>query len=161
MPWNASGWKRGNSSMNIQPDFEDFLRLLEAHEVDYMIVGGYAVAFHGFPRFTKDIDIFFDVSAANIERLRQVLVEFGFQEESVPCQAMETPGNVLAIGVAPIRIDLVNQIDGVAYAEARPNTVRGRYGCVEVTFIGREDLIRNKSSTPRSKDKADVEELTQ
>ena len=81
--------------MNIQPDFKDFLKLLETHQVDYMIVGGYAVAFHGFPRFTKDIDIFFDVSAANIDRLRQVLVEFGFREESVPREALETPGNVL------------------------------------------------------------------
>jgi hypothetical protein len=70
MLWNASAWKRESFSMNIQPDFKDFLRLLETHQVDYMIVGGYAVAFHGFPRFTKDIDIFFDVSAANIDRLR-------------------------------------------------------------------------------------------
>ncbi|MCY2986293.1 MAG: hypothetical protein NTY19_00230 [Planctomycetota bacterium] len=58
MLWNASAWKRGSFSMNIQPDFKDFLQLLETHQVDYMIVGGYAVAFHGFPRFTKDIDIF-------------------------------------------------------------------------------------------------------
>ena len=70
MPWNASAWKRGSFSMNIQPDFEDFLRLLEGHQVDYMIIGGYAVAFHWFPRFTKDIDIFFDASTANAERLR-------------------------------------------------------------------------------------------
>ena len=63
--------------MNIQPDFEDFLRLLEGRQVDYMIVGGYAVAFHGFPRFTKDIDIFFDTSRENVDRLRQVVVEFG------------------------------------------------------------------------------------
>ncbi len=146
--------------MNIQPDFRDFLKLLETHQVDYMIVGGYAVAFHGFPRFTKDIDIFFDVSAANIDRLRQVLVEFGFREESVPREALETPGNVLAIGVAPVRIDILNRIDGVAYAEAKPNTVRGNYDRLAVTFIGRQDLIRNKSSTSRAKDKADVEELT-
>ena len=66
--------------MNIQPDFEDFLRLLEGHQVDYMIVGGYAVAFHGYPRFTKDIDIFFDRSDDNIKRLQRAVVEFGFQE---------------------------------------------------------------------------------
>lgn len=146
--------------MNIQPDFEDFLRLLQAHEVDYMIVGGYAVAFHGFPRFTKDIDIFLDLSAANIDRVCQVLVEFGFQEKSVPREALETSGNVVAIGVPPVRIDLVNHIDGVTFVQARTNTVRGKYGRVDVTFIGLQDLIRNKSSTPRAKDKADVEELT-
>jgi hypothetical protein len=160
MQWNASAWKQGSSSMNIQPDFEDFLRLLETHEVDYMIVGGYAVAFHGFPRFTRDIDIFFDASTANMDRLSQVLVAFGFQEKSVPREAMQTPGNVVAIGVPPVRIDLVNRIDGVTYAEARSNTVRGKYGSVDVTFIGRQDLIRNKLATSRTQDKADVEELS-
>jgi predicted nucleotidyltransferase len=146
--------------MNTQPDFEDFLRLFEAHHVDYMIVGGYAVAFHGFPRFTKDIDVFFDNSTANVDRVCRVLVEFGFRAESVDRKSLETPGTVLAIGLPPVRIDLVNQIDGVAFAEAKGNTVRGRYGGVDVTFIGLQELIRNKSSTPRAKDKADVEELT-
>jgi hypothetical protein len=75
---NVSDWKQANSSMNIQPDFEEFLRLLETHQVDYMIVGGYAVAFHGYVRFTKDIDIFFASSPPNIERLRHALAEFGF-----------------------------------------------------------------------------------
>ena len=65
--------------MSTHPDFEDFLRLLEERRVDYMIVGGYAVAFHGFPRFTKDIDVFFEASPANAARLRAALVAFGFQ----------------------------------------------------------------------------------
>lgn len=146
--------------MSIQPDFEEFLRLLESRRVDYMIVGGYAVAFHGFPRFTKDIDIFFDVSEPNIELLGQVLVEFGFREETIPRKELGTPGNVFAIGIEPVRIDLVNRIDGVSFGEARANAVRGKYGGVGVNFIGLQDLIRNKSSTPRAKDKADVEELT-
>jgi hypothetical protein len=145
--------------MNIQSDFEEFLRLLEHHQVDYMIVGGYAVAFHGYPRFTKDIDIYFEASASNVDRLCQALMQFGFRAETLPRQAFERPGSVFAIGVTPVRIDLLNQIDGVAYAQARGNAVRGKYGQVEVTFIGRQDLIRNKSSTPRAKDKADVEEL--
>ncbi|MCU0963140.1 MAG: hypothetical protein MUF48_23860, partial [Pirellulaceae bacterium] len=109
-------WKQGSSSMNIQRDFEDFLRLLEAHAVEYMIVGGYAVAFHGFPRF--------------------------------------------AIGVPPVRIDLINTIDGVLFADARQQAVRGKYGRVVVSFMGREDLIRNKRATNRMKDLADVEELS-
>jgi hypothetical protein len=125
-----------------------------------MIVGGYAVAFHGFPRFTKDIDIFFDASAENIDRLRRALVDFGFQEETVPGDAFARKGSILTFGASPVRIDLVNDIDGVTFAEARANTVRGRYGRAQVTFIGLEDLLRNKRSTPRAKDKADVEELT-
>lgn len=147
--------------MLTQPDFEDFLRLLESHRVDYMIIGGYAVAFHGFPRFTKDIDIYYDISPANLERLRRALVELGFQEENIIGQPIDGLGNILVIGVPPVRIDLVNHIDGVTYADARPNVVRGKYGDVDVTFIGRADLIRNKLATPRAKDKADVEELTQ
>ncbi len=146
--------------MNIQPDFAAFLRLLEKHRVDYMVVGGYAVAFHGFPRFTKDIDIFFAAETDNIERLRAALVEFGFAEKELSGDLFTQQGNVLTFGVVPVRIDLLNQIDGVTFAEAKANAIRGKYGKVEVTFIGLADLLRNKRATPRMKDKADVEELT-
>ena len=145
--------------MNTQPDFEDFLRLLEVHRVDYMIVGGYAVAYHGFPRFTKDIDVFFSDEADNLARLQAALVEFGFQAASVPLETLGRPDAVLAIGVEPVRIDLLNRIAGVNFADARPNTVRGRYGGVEVTFIGKEDLLRNKRASGRPRDLGDIDEL--
>ncbi|MCH7921392.1 MAG: nucleotidyltransferase [Planctomycetes bacterium] len=147
--------------MNTHPDFEELLRLLEEHRVEYMVVGGYAVAFHGYPRFTKDIDVFFQSDDENVRLLRQALMAFGFREEDLPREAFTTPGNVLTFGVVPTRIDLINSIDGVTYEEARRNVVRGAYGEVEVTFIGFEDLIKNKKSTPRAKDKGDVEELLQ
>ena len=147
--------------MNIHPDFEELLRLLEEHGVDYMIVGGYAVAYHGHPRFTKDIDLFFDTTQENVDRLRKALIAFGFPERGLPPDAFTTKGNVLTFGVIPTRVDLINDIDGVTYATARRNAVRGTYGGVQVTFIGFEDLIRNKQATPRAKDKGDVEELTQ
>ena len=147
--------------MNTHPDFEELLRLLEEHRVEYMVVGGYAVAFHGYPRFTKDIDVFFQSDDENVRLLRQALMAFGFREEDLPREAFATPGNVLTLGVVPTRIDLSNSIDGVTYEEARRNVVRGTYGEVEVTFIGFEDLIKNKKSTPRAKDKGDVEELLQ
>ncbi len=147
--------------MNTHPDFEELLRLLEEHRVEYMVVGGYAVAFHGYPRFTKDIDVFFQSDDENVRLLRQALMAFGFREEDLPREAFTTPGNVLTFGVVPTRIDLINSIDGVTYEEARRNVVRGAYGEVEVTFIGFEDLIKNKKSTPRAKDRGDVEELLQ
>jgi hypothetical protein len=81
--------------MNIHPDFEELLRLLEEHGVEYMIVGGYAVAYHGHPRFTKDIDVFFQPSEHNAKRLRQALLAFGFREEDLPLEAFRTIGNVL------------------------------------------------------------------
>jgi len=145
--------------MNIHPDFEELLRLLEEREIEYMIVGGYAVAYHGHPRFTKDIDLFFRLTEANVLRLRQALVAFGFREEDLPLDAFTTVGNVLTFGTVPTRVDLLNQIDGVTYDEACPNVVRGKYGDVDVTFIGLTDLVKNKKATPRAKDKGDVEEL--
>ena len=147
--------------MNTHPDFEELLRLLEDHRVDYMIVGGYAVAYHGYPRFTNDIDLFFDPADENAARLRNALMAFGFQKEDLPSEAFRMAGNILTFGVAPTRVDFINSIDGVTFEEARPNVVRGTYGSVEVSFIGFDDLIRNKKATRRPKDRGDVEELTQ
>jgi hypothetical protein len=147
--------------MNIHPDFNELFQLLEEHHVDYMIVGGYALAFHGFPRFTQDIDIFFELSLQNVARLREALVEFGFTEQDLPEDAFTATGNILTFGVAPSRVDLLNDIDGVRYAQAKANIVRGKYGDVGVNFIGREDLIKNKLATPRPQDKLDIQSLTQ
>ena len=96
--------------MNTHPDFEELLRLLEEHHVEYMIVGGYAVAYHGHPRFTKDIDVFFRRSEDNAKRLREALLVFGFREEDLPLEAFTTIGNVLTFGVVPTRVDLINEI---------------------------------------------------
>lgn len=145
--------------MNIHPDFEELLKLLEEYAVDYMIVGGYAVAYHGHPRFTKDIDVFFDSTRENVNRLRRVLIAFGFREEDLPAEAFTTKGNMLTFGVPPSRVDFVNDIDGVTFEQARPNIVKGTYGSIEVKFIGFNDLIRNKQATPRARDKGDIEEL--
>ena len=147
--------------MNIHPDFEELLRLLEENGIEYMIVGGYAVAYHGYPRFTKDIDLFFHLTSDNALRLRQALVKFGFREEDLPLDGFTTSGNVLTFGIAPVRVDMLNEIDGVTFDDAWPNAVRGRYGNVDVTFIGLADLVKNKKATPRMKDKGDVEELGQ
>ena len=146
-------------SINIQPDFEELLRLLEEYEVDYMIVGGYAVAFHGYPRFTKDIDIYFSPDTKNVARVRDALVAFGFPRDAVSDEMLLNPENIVTFGVTPVRVDFMGAIDGVPYETARENRVRGKYGSVEVFFIGRLDLIKNKRSTARARDKGDAEEL--
>ena len=145
--------------MNIQQDFSDLLALLEKHNVDYMVVGGYAVAFYGYPRFTKDIDIFFGISETNIESIVNALVEFGFNRDSLQKLLFDQKGSIITFGVAPVRVDFINEIDGVDFSDAKKSRVRGKYGDVEVYFIGREDLLKNKTSTKRLKDKADAEEL--
>lgn len=104
--------------MNIQPDFEELLRLLECHKVKYMIVGGYAVAFHGFPRFTKDIDIYYSDSDENITNLKKALLDFGFQHHQLPDELFKTKGNIITFGIEPIRIALLNEIDGVKFENA-------------------------------------------
>ena len=105
--------------------------------------------------------IFFNLSEENACRIQRALVAFGFRADEVPIHAFTTLGNVLTFGIIPSRVDLINEIDAVSYEEARKRMVRGKYGRVEVSFIGFEDLVRNKKATPRTRDKGDVEELTQ
>ena len=146
--------------MNIQQDFKELLELLEKNKVDYMIVGGYAVAFHGYPRFTKDIDIFYDSNdEKNIDKVINTLVQFGFSKEELKKTLFSTKGNLVTFGVAPVRVDFINEIDGVHFRDAKLDRVRGRYGDLDVFFISKKHLIQNKKSTPRIKDKADIEEL--
>lgn len=146
--------------MRIQQDFEELLGLLEQNHVRYLIVGGYAVAFHGYPRFTKDLDIFFENTPENISRLQKALLTFGFKESDVPRDIFSVPGNILTFGIEPVRVDLLNRIDGVEFTIAYANRVKGRYGKYDVAFIGKEELLLNKRSTNRLRDKADAEELS-
>ncbi len=147
--------------MNTQPDFEELLRLFEENKVKYLVVGGYALAFHGYPRFTKDIDIFYERTADNIECLRNALFAFGFGSNSLPLRLFEELGNIIKFGVEPVRIDLINDIDGDDFRNAYSQKVRGRYGEVEINFISKEDLIVNKTASGRLQDQADLEKLKQ
>jgi hypothetical protein len=124
-----------------------------------MIIGGYAVAFHGFVRFTKDIDIYFLCDQANIRRLRGALVDFGFAEQEIPTSVFSQKGDIIKFGIEPVRIDLINDIGGVQFIEAEKRVTRGRYGNIEVNFINLIDLLNNKLSTGRPQDKVDAEKL--
>jgi len=121
--------------MNIQQDFEELLKLLEDNSVQYIIVGGYAVAYHGFPRLTKDIDFFFDNSKENVKKIIRSLIEFGFPEADLDVETFTTEGNIITFGVEPMRVDFINQISGVKFDEAWNNKVRGKYGKVEVNWV--------------------------
>ena len=147
--------------MNIQQDFEELLKLLEEHKVEYLIVGGYAVAFHGYPRFTKDIDIYYNISAINILGLQKALEKFGFTIKDLPAELFYSKGNIITFGIEPVRVDLINEISGVEFNDAWENRARGNYGTSEVNFINKSDLIKNKTSTPRLQDKADAEKLSE
>lgn len=145
--------------MNIQQDFEELLSLLRQNEVDFVVVGSYAVAFHGSPRFTKDIDIFYKNTEDNVSKIRKTLIEFGFSDDDIPESSFTKEGNIISFGVEPMRVDLLNRIDGVTFSEVDEGKIIGKYGKAEIFFIGKKELLKNKTSTSRLKDKMDAENL--
>ena len=145
--------------METQPDFRELLALFNAHHVEYMIVGGYALAFHGAPRFTGDLDILGRPEAVNAHRVLTALEDFGFASLGLTSSDFDRPDQVVQLGVPPVRIDLITSITGVSWDEAWAGKVPGRYGDITVSYIGREQFIANKRATGRTKDVADLEEL--
>jgi len=145
--------------MEVQPDFRELLALLNDHRVSYMIVGGYALAFHGAPRFTGDLDIFIKADHENAQRIVAALDAFGFASLGLTATDFERPDQVIQLGVSPVRIDLITSISGVSWADAIAGRVQSNYGDVPVNYIGREQFISNKRATGRTKDLADLEAL--
>lgn len=145
--------------MEIQQDFRDLLALFDKHAVEYLIVGGYALAFHGAPRFTGDLDIFVGPDAENAEHILAALDEFGFGSLDLEATDFTAPNNVVQLGVPPVRIDLITSISGVSWRQAYASRVAGSYGALPVFFIGRDTFIANKRATNRIKDLADIEAL--
>jgi len=145
--------------MEVQPDFRDMLVLLNEHEVAYLIVGAYALAFHGAPRFTGDVDIFVRPDRENARRVLDALDAFGFRFPNLTAEDFENPNKVVQLGVPPVRIDIITSISGVTWEEAEASREPGLFGDVPVSYIGREQYIRNKRASGRKKDLADIEAL--
>jgi len=145
--------------MEIRNDFKELLELFNKHKVEYLIVGGYALAFHGAPRFTQDIGLFVRPTGENAERVLLALNEFGFGSINLSKEDFTTPGMIVQFGVAPVRIDVVTSVSGVSWEKADAGKVAGFYADTPVFFIGREDFITNKRTTGRAKDTADIEAL--
>ncbi len=145
--------------MEIQKDFKELLELLNAHEVEYLVVGGYALAFHGAPRFTGDIDLFCKPDVQNAKRILSALDEFGFGSLNLSQADFTSPDNVIQLGVPPVRVDIMTSLTDIPWDKARAGRTPGCYGGVTVHFIGREDLIANKHALGRKKDLADIEAL--
>ena len=122
-------------------------------------MGGYAVAFHAKPRFTKDIDLLVEPHPDNAQRLLRALSDFGFGAVDLAVGDFTIPGRVVQLGIAPNRVDLMTAIDGVSFADAWTGRVSGRFGAVPVFYIGKAELVRNKRATGRAQDLADIEAL--
>lgn len=145
--------------MKISKDFEEFFALLNAHEVKYLVIGGYAFAVHVEPRYTKDLDIFYKLSKENARKLLDVLTDFGFQSLSVGIDDLISPGKIIQIGNPPLRIDLLNKIDGITFDKAWSSKIVHLYGNEEINVIGKEALIKNKQASDREQDQLDVKKL--
>ncbi|MDB5141345.1 MAG: nucleotidyltransferase family protein [Mucilaginibacter sp.] len=145
--------------MTLDKDFEDFVGLLNKHNVDYMIIGGYALAFHGKPRHTGDLDIWIDVSDKNAQKMLSVVNEFGMASLGMEKADFLQKGIITQIGYPPLRIDILNEIDGVNFKEAYPNKLVIDVDGLQVNYIGLDDLIKNKQVSGRHQDISDVNEL--
>ena len=143
----------------MNPDFLDLLRSFGAHSVRFLIVGAYALAVHGRPRATGDLDVWIDATPDNADRVLVALREFGAPLVGLSAADLSTPGVVYQIGIPPGRIDILTQLSGLAFDEAWPARVRAPFGPLEVDVIGREAFIRNKLATGRDKDRVDVQSL--
>lgn len=145
--------------MHLHPDFKEFVRLLNAAGVEYVVVGAFAVAIHGIPRYTQDIDFFVAPSQDNGAKIVEMLRKFGFESFGLTADDFAHPDRVIQLGVEPNRIDLLTGIAGVSFEEA----LAGR-GLIEIDgeplwYLGRSELIRNKRAVGRPQDIADAARL--
>jgi hypothetical protein len=145
--------------MEVQQDFRDLLALFNAHGVDYLIVGAYALAYHGAPRYTGDMDVLVRPDLENASRILSALDEFGLGSLGLTKEDFTAPDKVIQIGVIPVRIDIVTSITGVSWEEAKKGRVAGAYGDLAVYYIGKEQFIQNKLTLGRKKDLADLEAI--
>ncbi len=145
--------------MPLNKDLREFIELLNSNKIEYVVVGGFAVAWHGHPRFTADIDSLVSPSKENAAVVIATLQAFGFASLNITPDDLSKPGRIVRLGVKPNRIDSFTSISGVAFETAWANRLSGEIDGVPVQFIGRDDLIRNKESTGRSKDLGDAHEL--
>jgi len=144
----------------LNKHFREFIELLEKHGVSYLVVGGYAVGYHGFPRYTGDLDIFIGISEENSHKIMEVFSEFGFSDLGLSEKDFLEEEIVVEIGREPLKIQVLTGIDGVTFGECLESKVLFDAGKgLKVPFIGFDDLLRNKQASPRAKDKIDFEEL--
>jgi hypothetical protein len=145
--------------MDLYPDFKDWLTLLNRRGAEYVVVGAYALAHHGVPRNTADLDLFMRPVPENAARIVAALQDFGFGSLGLTEADFLTPGQVIQLGRPPVRIDLLTSISGVSWEEADAGKVAGTCGDVPVAFLGRTQLVANKRASGRTKDRADLEAL--
>jgi hypothetical protein len=151
--------------MNLTKNFTDFIDLLNKHSVEYMVVGGYAVGLHGYPRYTGDLVIWIRKAEANVDKLLLVIRDFGgplaeiSKDQFLKNATKQNPSPGIAFGREPLRIEVISSIDGVEFDNCYSRALTKKIMNTDLRYIGYEDLKTNKLATGRTKDKADIEEI--
>lgn len=143
----------------LPPDFKDFLRLLNSKNVEYLLIGGYAVGYHGYVRATADIDIWIAIHPENAQKVAEVVREFGFNVEGLSAELFLQESKVIRMGVPPLRIEVLTTISGVDFGECYSERVVDALDDIEVNIISLKHLKVNKRASGRLKDLADLEYL--
>lgn len=147
--------------MKLHQDIHEFIELCLSRNVDFLLVGGYALAFHGAPRFTEDIDLMVLVSSENADKLHAVLTDFGFGAAGITREDFLESEQVIQLGRAPNRIDILTGISGVTWQQAWASRTLVNLDGLEIQVIGKTELIQNKRATGRPQDLADILRLQQ
>jgi predicted nucleotidyltransferase len=143
----------------LTKDFKDFVELLIKHQVEYLIIGGYAVGIHGYPRYTGDLDVWLNPTNKNSENILNAVKEFGFSSNNLTVDDFTKKGNIIQLGYPPIRIDLLTEIDGVQFKECYKNREKIKIQGINIDFISYNDLIKNKTASGRHRDLDDLENM--
>jgi len=147
------------ATIHLPSDFKEFLKLLNAHQVEYLLIGGYAVGFHGYPRATVDMDIWIAMNPANSQRIVTVLKEFGFDLPKLSPELFLKEWQIIRLGVPPVRIELATTLSGVNFNECYTERVEDILDGVKVSLISLNHLKINKKASGRHQDLADLENL--
>lgn len=146
--------------IRIPKDFRDFLKLLNLNEVEYLIVGGYAVGLYGYPRATGDIDIWISKSEKNAHKIIQVLNEFGFHQSELSTDFFKKDDQITRLGLPPLRIEIMTSISGLNFSECFPKKEIIEMDDIKINFLDFNNLLVNKKAAGRFKDLDDLEKLT-
>ena len=147
------------ATINLPQDFKEFLKLLNAHRIKYLLIGGYAVAYYGYPRATADMDVWVEVEPANADKIVAALKEFGFDLPELSAELFLIPEKIIRMGEPPIRIEIVTSISGVTFENCYASRVIDELDGVPVSLISLADLKGNKKASGRYKDLDDLENL--
>jgi len=143
----------------LPQDFKEFLKLLNSHEVKYLLIGGHAVSYHGYPRSTADMDLWIAIEPQNAEKVVAVLKEFGFDVPELKLDLFLDEDKVIRMGLPPLRIEILTSISGVSFDECYSERIFDTIDGVEVNIISLKHLKINKKASGRFKDLDDLEHL--